>query len=125
ADIGDDWEHDANRAKLIRWYWNGVFGELYGSAVETRIARDFIEVPSWLKGGPEPSTVTETIFRADPPEDYSYAPIRRQQGHECPSYERRNPGLPLRPEVRSHRVLRGECGYSSHFSSGLVQAARN
>jgi hypothetical protein len=50
---------------LVRWYWNGVFGELYGSAVETRIARDFMEVPAWLKGGPEPSTVSETLFRAD------------------------------------------------------------
>jgi hypothetical protein len=64
ADIGDAWEHDANRAMLVRWYWNGVFGELYGSAVETRIARDFMEVPVWLKGGPEPSTVSETLFRA-------------------------------------------------------------
>ena len=65
ADIGDAWEHEANRAMLVRWYWNGVFGELYGSTVETRIARDFMEVPVWLKGGPEPSTITETIFRAD------------------------------------------------------------
>lgn len=65
ADIGEAWEHEANRAKLVRWYWNGVFGELYGSAVETRIARDFMEVPRWLQGGPEPSTVSEVIFRAD------------------------------------------------------------
>ena len=65
ADIGDAWEHEANRAMLVRWYWNGVFGELYGSAVETRIARDFMEVPVWLKGGPEPSTVSETLFRPD------------------------------------------------------------
>jgi hypothetical protein len=65
AHIGEAWEHDANRAKLVRWYWNGVFGELYGSAVESRIARDFIEVPRWLQGGPEPSTVSETIFRSD------------------------------------------------------------
>jgi hypothetical protein len=65
ADIGDAWEHDANRAKLAQWYWNGVFGELYGSTVETRIAKDFTEVPAWLKGGHEPSTVSETIFRAD------------------------------------------------------------
>jgi hypothetical protein len=65
ADIGDAWEHEAHRAKLIQWYWNGVFGELYGSAVETRIARDFMEVPEWLKGGPPPSTVSETIFRSD------------------------------------------------------------
>ena len=65
ADIGDAWEHEANRAKLVQWYWNGVFGELYGSTVETRIARDFIEVPIWLNGGGEPSTVSETMFRAD------------------------------------------------------------
>jgi hypothetical protein len=65
ADIGDAWEHEANRAKLVQWYWNGVFGELYGSAVESRIARDFMEVPAWLKGGPEPSTISETLFRAD------------------------------------------------------------
>lgn len=65
ADIGEAWEHEANRAKLERWYWNGVFGELYGSAVESRIARDFMEVPRWLQGGPEPSTVSEVIFRAD------------------------------------------------------------
>lgn len=65
ADIGDAWEHEANRTKLVQWYWNGVFGELYGSAVDTRIARDFMEVPTWLKGGAEPTTVSETMFRAD------------------------------------------------------------
>jgi hypothetical protein len=65
ADIGDAWEHEANRAKLVQWYWNGVFGELYGSAVETRIAKDFMEVPGWLHGGGAPSTVSETMFRAD------------------------------------------------------------
>ncbi len=65
ADIGDDWEHDAVRTKLSQWYWNGVFGELYGSAVESRMARDFVEVPRWIAGGPEPSTVSETVFRAD------------------------------------------------------------
>ncbi len=65
AFIGDAWEHDTNRAKLVRWYWNGVFGELYGSAVESRIARDFLEVPRWLQGEVEPSTVSETVFRSD------------------------------------------------------------
>jgi hypothetical protein len=27
-------------AKLIRWYWCGIFGELYGGAIETRFAKD-------------------------------------------------------------------------------------
>lgn len=65
ADIGDAWEHEANRAKLAQWYWNGVFGELYGSAVESRIARDFLEVPAWLKGGDRPTTIRDATFRAD------------------------------------------------------------
>jgi hypothetical protein len=65
GDIGDAWEHEANRAKLAQWYWNGVFGELYGSAVESRIARDFLEVPAWLKGGATPTTISQSNFRPD------------------------------------------------------------
>jgi hypothetical protein len=65
ADIGDLWEHETNRLKLVKWYWNGVFGELYGSATESRFARDFLEVTEWIRGGTEPSTVSETIFRPD------------------------------------------------------------
>lgn len=65
ADIGDDWQHQSNRAKIEQWYWNGVFGELYGSSTETRIARDFTEVPAWLKGGSMPTTISEAIFRSD------------------------------------------------------------
>lgn len=65
ADIGSAWEHAITREKLIRWYWNGVFGELYRTTLEFRVARDFLEVPEWLKGGPEPSTIRDSIFRAD------------------------------------------------------------
>lgn len=65
ADIGPAWEHEGNRAKLVRWYWNGVFGELYSSAVESRYAKDFLQVPVWIKGGPEPNTIAEASFRAD------------------------------------------------------------
>lgn len=63
--IGDDWEKDAVRAKLIQWFWCGVFGELYGSAAESRFARDAWEVPVWLDGGEEPSTIRDATFRAD------------------------------------------------------------
>lgn len=57
--------HATLKQKLQQWYWNGVFGELYGSAVDTRIAKDFMEVPVWLQGGTPSSTVSDTTFRAD------------------------------------------------------------
>lgn len=66
ADIGDDWHHDAIRQKLVQWYWNGVFGELYGSATETRVGRDFAEVPDWLRGkGDLPTTIRDANFRSE------------------------------------------------------------
>ena len=65
AEIGDKAEHDTNIKKIARWYWCGVFGELYGAAVESRFAKDILEVPIWLDGGAEPSTVTDGVLRAD------------------------------------------------------------
>ncbi|EGF91090.1 hypothetical protein ABI_25030 [Asticcacaulis biprosthecium C19] len=65
ARIGDKWEHTTVREKLARWYWCGIFGELYGSAIESRFAKDILEVPVWLDGGPEPSTVRDGVFRAE------------------------------------------------------------
>lgn len=65
ADIGNSWENSAVREKLAQWYWCGVFGELYGSAVDTRIGTDFLEVPKWLKGEQEPKTVLDANFHRD------------------------------------------------------------
>jgi hypothetical protein len=65
AEIGDKWEHAENKRKLARWYWCGIFGELYGSAVESRFAKDIVEVPAWLAGGEMPTTVRDGVLRAD------------------------------------------------------------
>jgi hypothetical protein len=50
--------------KLARWFWCGIFGELYGSTTETRFARDLVDVLDWLDGGPEPGTILESNFQA-------------------------------------------------------------
>lgn len=65
AEIGDKAEHTTNNDKIARWYWCGVFGELYGSAVESRFAKDILEVPTWLDGGQAPSTVTDGVLRSE------------------------------------------------------------
>ena len=64
SSLGSDYEAAATTAKVQRWYWCGVLGELYGGAIETRFAKDFPEVIEWVAGqGPEPSTVYEADFR--------------------------------------------------------------
>lgn len=55
-------ESEGVRAQLRRWYWSGVFGELYGSAIESRFARDLPEVVNWINGGSEPDTVSQAAF---------------------------------------------------------------
>lgn len=55
-------ETDGVRSKIAQWYWCGVFGELYGSATETRFARDLPDVLTWLDGGVEPSTIADANF---------------------------------------------------------------
>jgi hypothetical protein len=60
--LGDMADHDGVRGKLARWYWCGVFGELYGGAIETRFAKDLPEVLDWIEGGPEPDTISDANF---------------------------------------------------------------
>lgn len=46
-----------------QWYWCGVFGELYGSANETRYANDIVQVVNWINNnGNLPKTVTDFYF---------------------------------------------------------------
>jgi hypothetical protein len=54
AELGGKWENDAIRQRLSQWYWCGLFGELYGSAVESRFALDIRDLGRWLNGGPLP-----------------------------------------------------------------------
>ena len=49
--------------KVKQWYWCGVFGELYGSANETRYANDIVQVVKWIESeGNLPKTVTDFYF---------------------------------------------------------------
>jgi hypothetical protein len=65
TELGDRWTQEAVRQKLAQWYWCGVFGELYGGAIETRFAKDLADVLAWIDGGPEPTTVKDSAFRPE------------------------------------------------------------
>jgi hypothetical protein len=63
AVLGDKVDNVGNKMKLFQWFWCGVFGELYGSANETRYALDLPQVVDWiLNNGPEPKTVYDANF---------------------------------------------------------------
>lgn len=49
--------------KIKQWYWCGVFGELYGSANETRYVNDVVGVMEWVKDENNlPKTVQDAYF---------------------------------------------------------------
>lgn len=56
--------HDGTvKNKIARWYWCGVFGEMYGGANETRYALDVTGLMAWiLDGGTEPDTISRAYF---------------------------------------------------------------
>jgi hypothetical protein len=61
--------HDADligpREKLVRWFWCGILGELYGSAIETRFVRDLEQVPPWARSDANattPNTINDATF---------------------------------------------------------------
>lgn len=64
--LGERWLEPVIREKLARWYWCGVLGELYGGAVETRIALDLQNILSWIDepAASEPVTVVAAGFQA-------------------------------------------------------------
>ena len=63
SELGTEIDNVGNKNKLMRWFWCGVFGELYGSANETRYALDIVQVVDWItKEGPEPKTIYDANF---------------------------------------------------------------
>ncbi len=62
AALGNRFEDDAVKARVLRWYWCGVMGELYGGSTESRFALDIQQVVAWMDGGDEPRTVQDCNF---------------------------------------------------------------
>ena len=62
ADQGSELE-TANTQKLLqRWFWSGIFGEIYGGTVETQYTRDLEQVTEWTRGGVAPIMINEANF---------------------------------------------------------------
>jgi hypothetical protein len=63
--MGADADLLGPRERIIRWFWSGILGELYGGAIETRFVRDIEQVPAWARDGDAvstPRTVQDASF---------------------------------------------------------------
>jgi len=60
--LGDRMTQHGVKQKVLRWFWSGVFGELYGGANETRFAMDLGDVIQWIEVGSEPRTIRDSSF---------------------------------------------------------------
>ena len=66
ARLADRWLEPRIHDKLAHWYWCGVLGELYGGAVETRMANDFDELLRWFEDDDAmPRTVRDANFQPE------------------------------------------------------------
>lgn len=64
--LGNNFEIDTIRRKLSRWFWCGVFGELYGGANETRFGMDVPDFVAWIEGNDQPRTIRNSGFAPNP-----------------------------------------------------------
>lgn len=62
VELGRELEPHNAKTRLEQWYWAGVFGEVYGGAVETRFALDLVEVAQYVRGGQRPAMVDQATF---------------------------------------------------------------
>ena len=61
VELGRALDPDNAKARLERWYWSGIFGEMYGGNTETQYA-DLQEVAAYIRGESEPRLITESNF---------------------------------------------------------------
>ena len=62
VELGGELATSNAQDKLNRWFWCGILGEAYGSAVETQFALDLSQVSGYIRDGAEPELVAQASF---------------------------------------------------------------
>lgn len=62
AILGKKADEEGVKNLITKWFWCGILGEKYGSAIEGTFAKDVPEVIDWIETGKEPSTVSSSVF---------------------------------------------------------------
>ena len=62
VELGEDLETAIGRSRLEHWFWSGIFGEVYGSAIETQFALDLVQVSDYVRHGIRPVLLDQASF---------------------------------------------------------------
>ena len=65
ASMGNEIEPADAQRRLEKWFWSGVFGEVYGGATEAQFARDVQHVPKFVREGGSLQILDEASFVPD------------------------------------------------------------
>ena len=126
ASLGKDAEVFGAQQKLARWYWCGVFGELYGGTTETRFSQ-----------GPPRGRELDTCWRTAAahrgggavrprsPDDPANPRERSVQRHLRPRAQRGRYRLAHRGSGGHEPLLRRGYRHPSHLPEGLVREAED
>lgn len=60
--LQERWLEPKIHDKISHWFWCGVCGELYGGAVETRVANDLEDLMAWFE---DDKAVPRTVYEAN------------------------------------------------------------
>lgn len=62
VELASELEPAIARERLEHWFWSGIFGEVYGSAIETQFALDLIQVSDYVRYGTKPTLIDQASF---------------------------------------------------------------
>ena len=62
VELGSELDPHNAKEKLERWFWSGVFGEIYGGTTETQFALDLPQVAAYVREGLRPSVIEQANF---------------------------------------------------------------
>ena len=62
VELGSELETVNANERLEHWFWSGIFGEVYGSAIETQFSLDLIQVADYVRNGTKPTLVAQASF---------------------------------------------------------------
>ena len=126
--MGQDADLLGPSERLVRWFWSGILGELYGGAIETRFVRDLEQVPAWAleeDGADVPRTVQDATFVESRLHSLRTRNAAAYKGIYSLLLDQRGARLDGRQGARQDPVRKPRHRYPPHLPEALVRGERH